>query len=417
MGMKKKKTAKLLLTLCLMLVLASAVHPVSASAAALKTDHSVHVVNQFGNDPATERNFAWQTPNTITSGQLEYCLKSGFTDFNKNKFSTAGAFSWSINTGEGLRMVHKVSVKNLKPGAEYIYRIRFGKSTVTPSGTFRTASAEASAFTFLQITDTQGSDAEDYQLWKKTLDTALKDFPDAAFLLHTGDIVDSGQSIRQWDLFVSAAGPELMQLPIEPAVGNHEAVNSNGINPSDKFFTDRFNLPEVSGAGAPPGTVYSFDYGYARVAVLNTECSSDNLKKEGEWLLADMKRSKKPWKIVALHRGLYGATYDSATTRKILAPVFDQAGIDLVLQGHDHNYVRSFPIKGNKIVKSGTGTVYVTANSGGIKFYPKKTRSWQQICLQPNLQTFLAVTVEEKQLTAKAFDVNHKLIDSFNLSY
>lgn len=75
---------------------------------------------------------------------------------------------------------------------------------------------------------------------------------------------------------------------------------------------------------------------------MNTESSGNDFIRESDWLKADMEKSDKPWKIVALHRGPYGATYDSAEVRDALTPAFDEAGIDLVLQGHDHNYVRTY---------------------------------------------------------------------------
>jgi hypothetical protein len=414
-----KGTAALLLVMLLTLVLPAAEGSASAaggSSQQLRTDASLSVVNQFGEDPRTEWNFAWVTGKTINTGQVEYAPKAGFKSFDSKSITVSEAVSRSTETDAGVRMVHKVSLSGLQPGTQYVYRVKNDNGTVSLKGTFRTAESTPGAFTFLQITDTQGANADDYKLWSKTLKSALASFPDARFLIHTGDMVDSGQKNGQWEMFTSAAIPELISFPIEPTVGNHEAVNSNGTNPSDKYFTDRFNLPVETDAGAPPGTVYSFDYGYAHIAVLNTECSEEILKKEAAWLLSDMADTDRTWKIVALHRGIYGATYDSATIRKLWAPAFDRAGIDLVLQGHDHNYVRSYPLDGGKKVLPGKGTVYITANTGGVKMYPKKQRTWQEVDLQPYTQMFVAVTVEQKKLTIQAFDINKKLIDSLAIA-
>jgi len=307
-------------------------------------------------------------------------------------------------------------LKNLKPGTTYVYQVGNGTDLISTQGTFRTASEQPEPFTFLQITDTQGANSKDYSVWRHTLDIALNAFPDARFLLLTGDMVDNGQEIEQWDLFTDAVKSEFMSLPIEPVVGNHEAINDNGTNPDNKNFIDRFNLPIIMGTGAPSGTVYSFDYGYAHIAVLNTECSSNNLNKEADWMKADMDNSDKPWKIVALHRGPYGATYDSAVVRNALTPAFDEAGIDLVLQGHDHNYIRTYPMKNKIKAPVGKGTVYITPNSGGVKFYPVKPRFWQAVDLQSYTQMFLAVTVDKNTLKVQAYDVNNKLIDTLNLN-
>ena len=76
---------------------------------------------------------------------------------------------------------------------------------------------ELSEFTFIDITDSQGDSEKDYNVWKNTLDKALAKFPDAGFLLHTGDTVDDGESIWHWNQFMRAARDKFMKLPILPS--------------------------------------------------------------------------------------------------------------------------------------------------------------------------------------------------------
>ena len=54
------------------------------------------------------------------------------------------------------------------------------------------------------------------------------------------------------------------------------------------------------------------------------------------------------WIIVYLHRPLYtfpGAHNASDGLRSMYHPIFMKYGVDLVLQGHNHNYQRSHPIE------------------------------------------------------------------------
>jgi predicted ester cyclase len=298
---------------------------------------------------------------------------------------------------------------------EYVFRVGNGTDSFSSQGAFKTAEQDLNRFTFINITDTQGVTARDYAKWKDILDKALIKFPDARFLLHSGDMVDEGHKIAQWDLFAGAVKDEFMKLPIMPAVGNHEAFNKNGTNPDVKNFTNSFNLPLEQDTGAPSGTVYSFDYGNVHIAVMNTQCGSKNLKKQADWLRRDMTGTKKLWKIVALHRGPYGATYDTTDIRTAWTPVFDEAGVDLVFQGHDHNYVRSYPMKNKTKVRAGQGTVYMIGNSGGVKFYPKKTRTWQEVNLQPKTQMYIAVILDEDEMVIEAYDSKNVLRDSLTL--
>lgn len=374
------------------------------------------ITETFGEDPESGRNFTWITSAAVKTGVVQYCDKISFEGFDKPNVTEVTARSYITSTDADTRAVHKAQLGNLKPGTEYIYRVGDNAGGFSPQGVFKTAGPGPEQFTFINITDTQGGNPKDYGVWKNTLDKALGRFPDARFLVHTGDMVDVGQDISQWDMFTTAVQPEFLNLPVMPAVGNHEGINKNGTNKNFKNFTDRFSLPEAQDTGAPAGTVYSADYGNAHIAVMNTQCGAGSLQKQADWLRKDMKRSDRKWKIVALHRGPYGATYDTTDIRRVWTPAFDEAGVDLVLEGHDHNYMRSYPMKGNKAVQEGKGTVYIVSNTGGVKFYPAKKRSWQAVDLQPGIQMYIAVTVSDNKMVIDAYDINNTLRDSVTLS-
>jgi len=373
------------------------------------------ITMNFGADPKTGRNFTWVTSASVKTGFVEYCRRIDFNGFGKSNIVRIEAKSTSKKTDLDSRTIHKAAVNNLMPGTEYVYRVG-SSGGYSAQGVFKTAAADPGSFTFLNITDTQGGSSRDYSVWKNTLDKALAKFPDAKFLVHTGDMVDVGYLANQWDMFIGAAQDELLNLPILPAVGNHEALNKNKTNYNTSNFTDRFNLPDSGITGAPAGTVYSVDYGDLHIAVMNTQCGSSNYKKQAEWLKKDMSSSKKPWKVVALHRGPYGATYDTTDIRKAWAPAFDELGIDLVLQGHDHNYVRSYPMKNEKAVQNGKGTVYIIGNTGGVKYYPLTKRTWQAVDLQPKTPMYIAVTVNRTNMIISAYDNKNILRDTVTLT-
>lgn len=408
--MNKKQIG--LIFIILFIYIAIAPFTVSPEAVTMKASLPESVVSTFGKNPETGRNFTWITPLDTKNGVVEYCVKDKFKGFDKVNIQSATAKSYKTNTDNDTRIIHKVELVNLKPGTEYVYRVGI-KGYYSEQGVFRTAAKDLTSFTFINITDTQGTSISDYKVWKGTLDKALEKFPDARFLIHTGDMVDNGQDIGQWDNFTEVARKELIKLPIVPVVGNHEMLNSNKTNNNAKNYTDRFDTPQVQGTGAPLGTVYSFDYGNAHIAVMNTQCGGNNLKSQGEWLRNDMAKSLKKWKIVALHRGPYGATYDTTDIRKAWVPIFDELGIDLVLQGHDHNYMRSYPMKNGVAVKPGKGTIYMVGNTGGVKFYPLKSRSWQAVDLQPRVPMYISVTVSSTKMVIRAYDNKNKLRDSF----
>jgi hypothetical protein len=58
------------------------------------------------------------------------------------------------------------------------------------------------------------------------------------------------------------------------------------------------------------------------------------------------------------------------TLQQLWQPLVDQYGIDLVLNGHDHDYEVSKPLVGANVQTSGTaGTVYIVAGSAGAELY------------------------------------------------
>lgn len=96
-------------------------------------------------------------------------------------------------------------------------------------------------------------------------------------------------------------------------------------------------------------------------------------------------------------------------------PLFDEYGVDLVLQGHNHEYSRSYPLKDGEITSS-SGTVYVTTNTSGQKFNEKKdSQFYHKVHLQNRKQMYAAITVTGDKLIYQAYTVDGELVDEFEL--
>lgn len=103
------------------------------------------------------------------------------------------------------------------------------------------------------------------------------------------------------------------------------------------------------------------------------------------------KDPKVKWIIVNMHKPVYtspngcssSSCKGSKTLRDIYHPLFDQYGVDLVLEAHVHSYQRSFPIKYNTdnpskptITSSNknnynnpNGVIFAIVGTGGINFH------------------------------------------------
>ncbi len=381
------------------------------AAAALERTPS-HVALSWPGDPRTTLSVCWRTLPEVEASVVQLSLSRGFEGFDRGaRIEVEGSSrDWTpadARRGEAAR-IHEVEVTGLLPDREYTYRVGTGMpGEWSEPAEFRTAPAPGAPVTFLHLTDPQSRSRKHFSLWGSLLARARADHPNAQFVLVTGDLVDQGYVQEQWDLFFETAQSDLAAVPIAPAIGNHDVIK----DAEARHFKAHFHLPR----GGPEGMeeeVYSFEYGPVHVAVLNTE---RELARQAEWLRQDMADVDLPWRVVALHRGPYGSQYDSAHVRRALGPAFDELGVDLVLAGHDHAYIRSHPMAGEEAVDEGLGTLYVCAGSAGPKFYPRTFRDWQKRVVDQQTQIYVAASATRDKLWLRAFTVDGMLVDNVTL--
>ncbi|WP_150268749.1 purple acid phosphatase family protein [Paenibacillus tepidiphilus] len=370
------------------------------------------LVTTFKGDAANSRAFTWYTREPDAEGWLE--VAEGETDdFTGPEVLRIQADHTRIRTDSGVRGVHKAEAAGLQPGTLYSYRAGSGEEGEW-SGVYRftTAEADSGVVTLINVTDSQGASAHDFQLWGHTLDKALQTFPDSQFIVHNGDFVEEPEDAAAWDDLFGNVQDIVASIPLMPVAGNHDEVDGKAAE-----FSSHFQVPDNGADGSNPGTSYSFDYGPVHVTVLNTE---SNLKKQTEWLKHDLAGTDKPWRIVAMHRPVYGGNMYKKV--EDLADIFDKYKVDLVLQGHNHEYSRSYPLYDGQIVKDGAakrrGTVYVVTNASGGKFNEKKEdQFYHQVHFQNDKQMFAGITISGERLTYQAYDVDGRMLDEVILQH
>jgi Calcineurin-like phosphoesterase len=139
---------------------------------------------------------------------------------------------------------------------------------------------------------------------------------------------------------------------------------------------------------------YSFDWGSAHFTAVDTQGDLAEGSDQRTWLEGDLAAARArnvPWLIVFFHRapytvGRYGSGTLLAKTleiRRLLAPIIDRFGVDLVLNAHDHNYQRTYPLRDGAVVGAGQdphylspgGAIYVVAGGGGKTLYSETSTS------------------------------------------
>ncbi|GGH09174.1 purple acid phosphatase family protein [Paenibacillus segetis] len=368
------------------------------------------LVTTWKEDPRTSRAFTWYTEDPTIQGIVQIAKGTDAADLNAEGVSVWSAVSTVIDTGKGKQQgVHKAEVTGLESGTEYIYRVGSGEAGGwSQPAIFKTEEDDIKSFTWINVTDSQGEVESDFDYWGKVLDQAFRIFPDSRFIVHNGDLTEEPEDEAGWDYFFNKAEKWVSRIPLLPVTGNHDEINED----ADRF-TSHFNLPNNGAKDSNPGTTYSIDYGNAHFVFLNTE---SNIKGQKKWLREDLKKNTKEWTIVAIHRPAYGG--NSYEKIEDWVKVFDEFGVDLVLQGHNHEYSRSFPLKNGKIVNEGQGTVYVTTNTTGPKFNEKKSdQFYQAMHFQNNKGMFAGITIQGGMLTYQAYDVEGQKLDEFTLEH
>ena len=316
----------------------------------------------FNGDSQTSRGFCWYTL-TKTKSDVQVVKTSDFdgTFANAKTFSADNAYKFRK------QFCHKIVADGLTAGTEYTYRVGDASLNLwSDIGTFRTDDGD-SKFSFITIADVQASSDENFAHASETIKGAMATCPDSEFTVNLGDFVNDDTN-DEWDWYFKNFAFSNMNTTLAPAAGNHDGNITNKLNIN--VFNSMFNLSNSdtnSMTNWVNGVYYSYDYGNAHFAVLNTNDMYPMTQSQRNWLINDMKASDADWKIVFMHRACYSEGKninkpDTIIMRDVLIPLFDKLDIDMVCAGHDHVYYRSYQVKNDKPVENVT---YVTENYNG----------------------------------------------------
>jgi len=140
-----------------------------------------------------------------------------------------------------------------------------------------------------------------------------------------------------------------------PAVGNHEYVTSGSSSSSPTTGCDSSNTNAVgyfkyfgsAGAGVNGKGYYSYDIGRWHLIALNAECGPaggcGTTSAQGKWLAADLAAHKNTCTLAYWHEPLFSSGGRASSKVLPFWQLLQPAGVDVVLNGHDHIYERFAP--------------------------------------------------------------------------
>ncbi len=184
------------------------------------------------------------------------------------------------------------------------------------------------------------------------------------------------------------------KVPFYAVLGNHDVRTKNGI---DEVNYSAFNMQ---------GRYYTFTQNIVQYFALDTNPNADwleqlNWLKQLNWLDKNLAKSTATWKIVFGHHPLYSSGVHGSSDELItkLSPLFARYGVQLYINGHDHNYERTEPIE---------GTTYLTCGAGA-KTRPVGSSDWTAISA-PRL-SFATIDVYPERLSIQGIGKDGEVFD------
>jgi len=438
---------------------------------------------QIGSDPSDHSlHLLWHADDATWLAEYKTGNKwSKAENITTSKINTAGIAPFTI---------YNASFNALTPGSLFTYRVSKNGKVVFTAEAKAPKSADQS-FRFVASGD-MGAGTKEAKQIANGINKANPDFVAIA-----GDIVYeygliSEYKTKFWPIYnadeVNATGVPLMRsTPFIAAVGNHDAdsrdldkypdalayyllwdqplngpVGAEGGKFVPVLKGSETNIKAFKDAAAdkyPRMTNFSFNYANAHWTVIDADTYVDwtdsTLK---AWVANDLANAKDAtWKFVLFHHPGFSSARDHFEQQqmRLLAPIFEKGNVDIVFNGHVHNYQRSFPMsfvpdkngtllvggRDNKTVRGRVvtgrwtldktfdsktnakpkGVIYIVTGAGGQNLYnPEQeadTDSWQKFTDKfiSTIHSFTQVDINGKTLKLKQIDVTGKEVDAIEI--
>ena len=302
-------------------------------------------------------------------------------------------------------------VTGLSANTKYYYKVGSNQEW-SEVLSFTTAKASGDS-TIAFYGDIQGG----YTVFPNVIKQAYEIYPDIDLNILSGDVSDNAHVYQEWTDLYSNSQQYFNNNIWMATIGNHDTYDGG------QAFTGFFNGPNNGVESEVGARNYWFEINDAVVFNFDTEAgfnSYDPLYTKQIALLKEvMNKTTKSFKIVVMHRSAYPMNYNELSIRA-LSSTFEEAGIDLVLSGHDHVYNRTTMQEGNK-VEVQNGVTYVVAGSAGTKYYGADlTRPWKNVVYDDNNPVFTFLKFRNNtDLTFEAYAIETtgtKKIDEFTIS-
>jgi len=322
----------------------------------------------------------WETTKPFI-GEIEYGLSKDNLSFSQ-KEPTSGK-------------LHEIKLTGLTAGQAYYYRCKWDGEQ-TQVWHFKTAPAQDTPKVRIL---TYGDSRSNPGVHHKIAQMVADEHPD--LILHSGDFVMYGDDIKSWKpQFFDPIRPFGPEVPILTVLGNHELnapyyYNSFALNNNEAWW--------------------SLDYGPVHIIGLDSNQPGGPGSEQYEWLVNDLRHHKEAkWKIAMFHHPLFNANKwrDTYYLRWHWHPLFEQYGVDLVINGDDHYYCRSFPI--GRVSEEQNGVTYIISAGGGAPLYPNTHEDY--VAQRRSVHHYTVFDFDGDQMNGRAVLTDGRVFDTWAIN-
>jgi acid phosphatase type 7 len=310
---------------------------------------------------------------------------------------------------------HSVKLTKLKPGTRYFYRVGDEEGGWSKTFSFRTFHEDigttAHPLRVASVGD-MGYAANSDMTIKRLSD--LIDRENIDMVVHNGDISYADGEFSHWDVFMRKIEPVASRVPYQVTPGNHEMWFNFSA------YKHRFYMADE---GEHDNLYYGFHVGgqTSRSGVhfvgMDTETWYDRAhisKEQASWIAKELGENQRArWRIVYGHRPLYCSNHHgqdiphgNGVLRKAIEDVLYQNKVDLVLQAHEHDYERSFPVYGSKTERTNytnpRAPVYIVNGAAGNREANERAPGgeayWPPSLNRTNLISYGLMTITERSI-------------------
>lgn len=232
------------------------------------------------------------------------------------------------------------------------------------------------------------------------------------FLINGGDVVQNGDTEKEWIDYFLGGKLYLMDIPQIAAIGNHDYRGSKG-ELVPKYFQQfmRWNGSDKYGN-------LFFDFPDMQLLILNSNFSKLNAEEERiTWAFVEEKMKTanalhKPI-ILATHFPVFSSSLNRFTSLSVikmrmnLVPLVEKYHVKLVLSGHTHMYERSMKAETNYLV---------AGPAGGRANSPSFSNEYMKFFDKDSL-TFTKLKLTRKTMSVETYNQENRMIDTITINF